>query len=81
MLVSEVQPLKAETPIYVTLSGIITFVSEVQPLKADPPMLVTLFPIVTLLSEVQYRNAESAMVFVPCLISILPETSSLASIK
>ena len=36
------QPEKAESPMFVTLLGIVTLVSSVQPLKALLPMLVTL---------------------------------------
>jgi hypothetical protein len=41
------QPLKASSPILVTLFGIETDVSPEQPAKAQYPMLVTLSPITT----------------------------------
>ena len=40
MLVSELQPENAESPMLVTLSGIVTLVSELQPSNAESPMLV-----------------------------------------
>ena len=39
-----VQPLKALTPMLVTLSGIVMLVKDSQPLKACSPMLVTGLP-------------------------------------
>ena len=47
ILVSEVQPSKAKTPILVTELGIVTLVSEVQPEKALNPILITELEIVT----------------------------------
>ena len=81
MLVSEEQRLKALLSILVTLSGIVMLVSDVQPEKAPPPILVTLSGIVMLVSDVQPKKALSAIIFVPCFISTLPDISSLASIK
>ena len=47
MLVSPLQPEKAELPMLVTLSGIVTLVSPVQPEKASAPILVTLSGMAT----------------------------------
>ena len=59
--VSPVQPLNAEPPMVVTLSGITTEVSEVHLENAPSPILVTLSGIVTEVSEVQPRNAYEPM--------------------
>ena len=48
ILVKDVQPLNAELPILVTLSGIVIFVKDLQPLNAALPILVTLFGITVL---------------------------------
>ena len=47
------QPLKALSPMLVTLLPIVTEVKLVQPLKSPSPMLVTLFGIVTEVKLVQ----------------------------
>ena len=51
--VSPSQPLNAELPISVTLSGIFTLVSPVQPSNADFPMAFTLLGITMPVSPVQ----------------------------
>ena len=49
-----VHPEKAELPMVVTLSGIVTLVRAVHPEKAETPMVVVAaVPIVTLVSPVQ----------------------------
>ena len=40
------QPEKADSPMVVTLLGMVIEVSPLQPLKADSPILVTLLPMV-----------------------------------
>ena len=50
MLISELQPEKAELPMLVTLSGMVTAVSEPQPEKAQLSILVPLV-ITTVFSE------------------------------
>ena len=45
MLVSELQPENAPTPILVTLSGIVMLVSDLQPENAPLPILVTGKPL------------------------------------
>ena len=57
----EVHPLKATSPILVTLSGIVTLVNELQSENADFPMLSTPSEIVTLVTELQSENADSSM--------------------
>ena len=57
MLVSPVQPLNAQLPMLITLSGIVMLDSPVQSENALPPMLVTLSGIVMLVSPVQPQNA------------------------
>ena len=51
--VREVQFPKAQSPMLVTLSGIVTEASESQYAKAYAPMLVTPFPMVTEVRELQ----------------------------
>ena len=55
------QPLNAESPMLVTLSGIVTEVKPVQPSNALAPMLVTLSGIVIGVRLVQSLNAFSPM--------------------
>ena len=43
--------MKAQSPILVTLSGIVTLVRDLQSRKAPLPMLVTPFGIITLVKE------------------------------
>ena len=43
--VSPVQPLNAEDPIVVTLSGMVIEVSPVQTLNAEDPIVVTLYSV------------------------------------
>ena len=56
-LMSSVQPEKALTPIYVTLSGIVISVSPVQPEKISYPMYVKLSESVIFVSPVQPEKA------------------------
>ena len=49
MLVSELQPLNADSPILVTLFGILISVNPLQSENAYCPILVTLLPIFTFL--------------------------------
>ena len=51
--VRELQPLKAQPPIVVTLLGMVTEVRELQSLKAYPSIVVTLFGMVTEVRELQ----------------------------
>lgn len=69
MFVSEVQYLKACTPMLVTLLGIVMLFSEVQPLKARSPIDVTLLGIVMLVSEVQLLKVPF-----PMLITVYPSS-------
>ena len=53
---NDVRPLqfrKADSPMLVTLLGMVTDVRPVQPSKAKTPMLVTLLPMVTDVSPLQ----------------------------
>ena len=59
MLISPVQPLNAEEPIFVMLLGIVMLVSPVQPLNAEEPIFVILLGIVMLVSSLQKLNAFS----------------------
>ena len=59
ILVKLVQPSNAQSPILVTLFGIVILVKLVQPLNADSPILVTLFGIVILVKLVHQLNADS----------------------
>ena len=47
------QPLKADEPMVVTLSGMVMLVSPLQPRKAFWPMLIKLSGIVTLVKPLQ----------------------------
>ncbi len=51
--VRELQPMKALSPIVVTLFGMVTEVRELQMLKAQPPIVVTLLGMVTEVRELQ----------------------------
>ena len=51
--VRELQPLKADCSIVVTLLGMVTEVRELQSLKTSLPIVVTLLPMVTEVKEVQ----------------------------
>ena len=51
MLVKEEQPMKAYSPMLVTLFGIVMLVKDSQPAKAASPMLVTLSGIVTFVNQ------------------------------
>ena len=51
--VRELQPMKALSPIVVTLFGMVTEVRELQMLKAQPPIVVTLLGMVTEVREPQ----------------------------
>ena len=55
------QPPNAPSPMFVTLSGIVTFVSPLQPSNAQYPMLVTLSGITTFVSPLQPSNAQYPM--------------------
>ena len=52
-LMSSVQPEKALTPIYVTLSGIVISVSPVQPEKVSLSMLIPLSSILSTVTPAQ----------------------------
>jgi len=52
--VRELQLLKAQPPIVVTLFGMFTEVRALQSLKADSPIVVTPSPIITLLIELPH---------------------------
>ena len=56
------QPENAQSPIVVTLSGIVTLVRLSQPLNAEFPIVVTLSGIVTLARLSQRLNAYSPIV-------------------
>ena len=56
-LVKTPQPVKADSPMLVTLSGMVMLVKP-QELKAELPMLVTLSGMVTLVKPVQLEKAE-----------------------
>ena len=51
--VRELQPLKADSPIIVTLLPMVTEVRELQPPKAPSPIVVTLLGMVTEVKELQ----------------------------
>ena len=51
--VRELQPLKANSPIFVTLLPMVTEVKELHSLKALSPIFVTLFGMVTEVRELQ----------------------------
>ena len=51
MLVRELQPIKAPSPMVLTLLGILMIVSDLQPAKALFSILVTLFGILILVSD------------------------------
>lgn len=53
-----VQPLKADSPIEITLLGISIDANDVHPSNADCLIDVTLFPIVTLIKSFWLRNGE-----------------------
>ena len=53
------QPEKAESPIEVTLEGIVTLVKPLQPEKAYSPIDVTLEGKVTLVKPLQFSKAYS----------------------
>ena len=55
----ESHPLKAPSPIFITLLGIVTEVKEEQLKKAEVPMLVTLLGIVTEVRE-EFAKANSS---------------------
>ena len=55
------QDENAESPMLVTLLGIVTLVNELQPENANGPMLVTLLGIVTHVNELQIQNAACTM--------------------
>ena len=57
ILVSLLQPLNADSPILVTLSGIVMLERLLQSENALSPMLVTLFGIVMLERLLQSENA------------------------
>ena len=63
MLLSEVQPSKAPSPIPSTDSGIIMLLSEVQPSKAPSPIHSTDSGIIMLLSDEQPSKAPSPIFF------------------
>ena len=67
-MVTEVKPLhkplqseKAESPMIVTLSGMVIEVNPVQPRKAPSPMLVTLSGMAIEVKPLQPRKAPSPM--------------------
>ena len=68
MLVSPLQPSKADSPILVTLSGIIMLVSPVQPEKAEFSILVTLSGIVIFFISVLPLKAFFSIVLQPSAI-------------
>ena len=51
--VRDLQRLKANPPIFVTLFGMVTEVRDLQSEKALPPIVVTLFGMVTEVSSLQ----------------------------
>ncbi len=55
--VKPLQPLKANSPMLVTLFGIVIEVKPVHSSKACPPMLMTLLPIVTEVKPLQSKKA------------------------
>ena len=61
MLVRLVQLQKAQSPMLVTLLGMVMLVRPVQPRKASPPMLVTLLGMVMLVRPVQPQKAPFPM--------------------
>jgi hypothetical protein len=79
-LASDEQSKNAQSPIVVTLAGIITLVSPL-PENARLPILVTPEEIVTLLSDRQELNAETPMAATPegivTSLSPLPENAKL----
>ena len=59
----EEQPLKAHSPMLVTLLGIVIEVREEQSAKATSPMLVTLFEIVIEVRDLQARQRLAGIYF------------------
>ena len=76
MLVKPVQPEKASSAIYRTLSGIVMLVKPVQFLKAPLSIFVTLLGIVTLVKLLQPLKTHEGMVVMPFGI-VTDVTSSL----
>lgn len=61
MLFNEMQPMKAHSPIVLTVSGIITDCSDSHQEKAASPICVTVSGIVTHVIRSAHENALSAM--------------------
>ena len=71
------QPLKASSPMLVTLFGIVTLVKEEQAAKAYPPMLVTLFGIVMLVKDSQPLKAcQPMLVTLPGIVMLVKDLQS-----
>ena len=69
MLVKELQPENALSPILVTLFEIVMFVKELQPSNALSPILVTLSGITILSNELQPENAELPILVPPVIVT------------
>ena len=55
------QPQKAQSPIFVTLFGILMLVSDLHPKKAQSPIFVTLFGILILFSDSHLQNVQNSI--------------------
>ena len=80
ILVKLLQRENAESPMIVTLSGIVMLVKLLQSSNARNPIVVTLFGIVMLVKSLQNLNAESHIVLVPSFI-VHFDTFAFASIR
>ena len=83
MFVRLVQLPKAQSPMLVTLSGIVILVRLVQPLKALLPILVTPLPIVMLVRLVHLSKAQSPMLVtgLPSMVSGIINSPVAASLQ
>ena len=77
MLVRPVQSWNAESPMHVTLSGMVILVKPEQPWKADSPMLVMLLGMVILVKLEQPWNAEVPMLVPSVITTVLSEVGTL----
>ena len=71
MLVNDLQPSNADSPIEVTLSGIVTLANDSQPSNARSPIEVTPSGITMLVSDLQPWNAQLSIEVTPSGITTL----------
>ena len=81
MLVRLLHSANDESPMRVTLPGIVTLVRPLQRQNAESPMLVTLSGIVMPVRLLLPANACSAIAFVPFLMLYAPERASRVSTR